>query len=605
MAATSGSAGKWEIVAYDADVEVDHSHYLRHFQPLAQAAGYGTLYLPRGWRTPAGPDFKGTWKPHPMGPPIESDGVMLLYKRSRLRLLAVGGGRMSDWVSPQREQQEYGAEMFWDHAVSGQGGICTVMALLQLRRQRRKPRGGAGAAAAAIDVEDSDATTDGSGSSSGGEGEAQVEVEVEGVAKGGGADEEGRGVSGRGCETPGALGAGEWEESDGEEEWDEWGERVQPSGAGAEAREAEAALAGQEERRGMNPADCMLSAGVTVAAAAGDAQGSPAAAAEPPASAASAAISAAARRGRLFCVANTHLWYDPKVPDRKLAEAQSLCRAVAGFMAKHGLTEPQAVPLVLCGDLNTTWARYRTDKADVVAPGGCLVGGVYELLSRGCLGAEHPHHPARLRRPTEDMERLSRLRFDTAGKPRGGGQDTKRTCGLRLPGSQMVANGREPPATIRTGGFRGGIDYVFVSRGHWAVSCTLDMPYRYGRDPRTDELDKDAKAQREEAERTAAEQMAAAGQSYTCGGRSAQPPRPAGGGAAAALPPAGPGVAAAAATAPPVEAEAAMAAADLELGMAGRGPVWDLSLQPNPEWPSDHLAVGAELLLLPPRRRLL
>ncbi|PNH00405.1 hypothetical protein TSOC_013773, partial [Tetrabaena socialis] len=41
-----------EIVAYDADVvclqEVDHSHYLRHFQPLAQAAGYSTLYLPRG-----------------------------------------------------------------------------------------------------------------------------------------------------------------------------------------------------------------------------------------------------------------------------------------------------------------------------------------------------------------------------------------------------------------------------------------------------------------------------------------------------------------------------------------------------------------------------
>lgn len=36
---------------------------------------------------------------------------------------------------------------------------------------------------------------------------------------------------------------------------------------------------------------------------------------------------------------------------------------------------------------------------------------------------------------------------------------------------------REPPLTTRTPTFAGCLDYIWVSRGHWDVQCTLSLPY--------------------------------------------------------------------------------------------------------------------------------
>ncbi len=120
----------------------------------------------------------------------------------------------------------------------------------------------------------------------------------------------------------------------------------------------------------------------------------------------------------------------------------------------------------------------------------------------------------------------------------------------------------------------GCLDYVWVSRGnHWAVSATLDMPYRYGRDPRTDVVDE---IRQEEGPASAAPGLN--GPPPLASGEEGHGHAYEGDGGQAH--------------------EAVLSAAAGGLGMAGRPPVWRLRPLPDAEWPSDHLAVGAELRLL-------
>lgn len=115
---------------------------------------------------------------------------------------------------------------------------------------------------------------------------------------------------------------------------------------------------------------------------------------------------------------------------------------------------------------------------------------------------------------------------------------------------------------------------MWVSRGHhWAVSATLDMPYRYGRDPRTDVLD-----EVRQEERAASDTPGLNGTPPLASGEEEGMHLYKGVGAEAG--------------------GAVLSAAAGGLGMAGRPPVWRLRPLPDAEWPSDHLAVGAELRLL-------
>ncbi|KAG2446346.1 hypothetical protein HXX76_000933 [Chlamydomonas incerta] len=368
--------------------------------------------------------------------------------------------------------------------------------------------------------------------------------------------------------------------------------------------------------------------------------------------------------GRVFAVGTTHLWWDPRLPHVKAAQAALLCEAAADFLrravpaaAAGGprdlMLQPQDVPLVLAGDLNSRWAVFdpppldlgltaasarpsRSSRSRGARPppgaavasahalgaaggsggggggqggdsgggpqglrrpsGRCLVSGVYELLAGGRLGEDHPHHPA-------SPELLA------AAVP---GDVRLHTSGLRLASAHAVADGREPPATNNSSNFIGCLDYVWLSRGgHWAVSGTLALPYTYGPDPQQDGL---VGAVRAASRRAAASLQPGDGRDRRRGGAGGAVGAVVGGGldthtddeqegsgalgsgavgpGAEVTPGAqglqGPGVATAAAG-----AQAQVATVAAHAASAATCPV-----MPNATFPSDHWAVGAELVLL-------
>lgn len=103
-----------------------------------------------------------------------------------------------------------------------------------------------------------------------------------------------------------------------------------------------------------------------------------------------------------------------------------------------------------------------------VPPGHPLVSGVYSLLAgpEGGIDSTHPDHPARRSLAgSPGQHGLAGLRLGSAP--------------FRLASAAVQAWGREPPLTTRTASFSGTLDYVFLSRGHWAVSEALSLPYRF------------------------------------------------------------------------------------------------------------------------------
>ncbi|CAE8589614.1 unnamed protein product, partial [Polarella glacialis] len=80
-----------------------------------------------------------------------------------------------------------------------------------------------------------------------------------------------------------------------------------------------------------------------------------------------------------FCVATSHLYWDPRYPDLKLLQAYLLAQELERFAGE--------LPLVLAGDLNST------PLADGRSSGEGELSGVYSLLMRGVVDIRHPHHP--------------------------------------------------------------------------------------------------------------------------------------------------------------------------------------------------------------------
>ncbi|GLC52322.1 hypothetical protein PLESTB_000616300 [Pleodorina starrii] len=118
--------------------------------------------------------------------------------------------------------------------------------------------------------------------------------------------------------------------------------------------------------------------------------------------------------------------------------------------------------------------------------------------------------------------------------------------------------------------------------------ATLDMPYRYGSDPRTDDGSGDGggaarwtppppPADSGHDDDGAADGGGGSGDGGSQGGAAAVPSGGGGGGG-----------------------DGDGGGGPLSLGMSDRPPVWEMPALPNAEWPSDHVAVGAELLLLLP-----
>jgi CCR4-NOT transcription complex subunit 6 len=173
--------------------------------------------------------------------------------------------------------------------------------------------------------------------------------------------------------------------------------------------------------------------------------------------------------GRVLLAASAHLFWDPRWPDAKAAQAALLCRAATAFLRQHGGAAARwagagGVAAALAGDFNSLPAKTASDEYDQVAPGETLVSGAYELMTRGVLGADHPDHPAARRRAEAAPLRAPRL--DAAG--------------LALRSACADAWGAEPDHTNRTATFRGCLDYVFYSPQHFEVAAALEMPYGGG-----------------------------------------------------------------------------------------------------------------------------
>lgn len=60
---------------------------------------------------------------------------------------------------------------------------------------------------------------------------------------------------------------------------------------------------------------------------------------------------------------SVHLYFHPEWPDIKLAQAALLCSEATKLITAEGLT-PSEVPLILGGDWNSLWRKYRPDKFD-------------------------------------------------------------------------------------------------------------------------------------------------------------------------------------------------------------------------------------------------
>jgi len=121
-----------------------------------------------------------------------------------------------------------------------------------------------------------------------------------------------------------------------------------------------------------------------------------------------------------FCVCNTHIHWDPNFLDVKLWQTHILIKELEKFNVRQNL------PIILCGDFNS--------KPE---------SSVYEFLSTGALGAEHPdlsHDPCDVVPASADF------RHD-----------------LRLVSSFVSVMGQEPKFTNYTEGFKGTIDYIFAT----------------------------------------------------------------------------------------------------------------------------------------------
>ncbi|KAG2493666.1 hypothetical protein HYH03_008180 [Edaphochlamys debaryana] len=244
--------------------------------------------------------------------------------------------------------------------------------------------------------------------------------------------------------------------------------------------------------------------------------------------------------GRLLVGACTHLFWDPTYPDVKALQAALLCGAIAAFAREAAAQEPPGpggVGTVLMGDFNSLASKRAADRFDPQLPPGGFESGVYTLLSTGALAPEHPDHPA--------TRVWAQPQAGAAAGPRFPAVPLQ-ASGLSLASLSAQVWGREPPLTNRTASFAGCLDYVWLSTPHLAAASALAMPFDDGGWP---PMGPQAT--------TAAAATAGAG---TGAGAATQEPRPG-------------------SWVDPVK--------DVAFGAV-----------PDEHWPSDHLPVGGELLLL-------
>lgn len=101
--------------------------------------------------------------------------------------------------------------------------------------------------------------------------------------------------------------------------------------------------------------------------------------------------SLAASQQYVICAVATHLHWNPQFPDVKTAQAAILCQQITQFMAAADVSH---AAVVIGGDFNSLPKKTWSDTYDPHVPAGGFASGVYTLMTKGVVGADHPDHPA-------------------------------------------------------------------------------------------------------------------------------------------------------------------------------------------------------------------
>lgn len=128
-----------------------------------------------------------------------------------------------------------------------------------------------------------------------------------------------------------------------------------------------------------------------------------------------------AQAGPLLCIANVHIFSNPKFPDVKLWQSHSLVKQIERVVMSRNL------PVILCGDFNSEPSS-----------------GVYELMTRNHVPADHP-----------DLQYLSEVY---------GAMDIEHS--IPFASSYASVFGSEPEYTNYTGHWTGVVDYVWYTPEH-------------------------------------------------------------------------------------------------------------------------------------------
>jgi CCR4-NOT transcription complex subunit 6 len=196
---------------------------------------------------------------------------------------------------------------------------------------------------------------------------------------------------------------------------------------------------------------------------------------------------------QLLIAASTHIFWDPKHPDIKAAQATLLCAAIREFIETQSTAtlttqnqdqKPElvvtkklkrlnasSIPVIIAGDFNSLPIKRYSDAFDKVPSGEELVSGVYELMTKGEITPEHRDHPA--------TRRKGRQRGSGGGG--GGGSQLSdielSSKGFSFDSAAVEAWGSEPMFTNRTPGFTGCLDYIFYTPTSFEISEILKMPF--------------------------------------------------------------------------------------------------------------------------------
>ncbi|KAF5832704.1 CCR4-NOT transcription complex, subunit 6-like protein [Dunaliella salina] len=166
-----------------------------------------------------------------------------------------------------------------------------------------------------------------------------------------------------------------------------------------------------------------------------------------------------ATTGQALVAACTHLFWDPRWPDVKALQASLLCQQLASWVQG-----PNPVPIVLGGDFNSLWRKYKPDAFDAVIPTGpqnFLTSGVYQLLSGGELPTSHHDHPVTRRHATAAVSMSQPPSSLSVLWPLCTAPLT--SSGIQLQSVYSAFCGKEPDITTRTATFSGCLDYIWIT----------------------------------------------------------------------------------------------------------------------------------------------